>query len=172
MKRIILTGTHQPHRLLLEEATDYEIVLAEAGQEVEILGGWKLNHQERHRIHVTIVHQAPQTRSTTTLRGVVSDAAQLTLQGTIRIPPDSQHCEAFLTENILLLSPRAQANAEPNLEIEANEVKCSHAATISHIDEDQLFYLESRAIPRQQAIDSIVSGFIAAVRPKNAIIPS
>jgi Fe-S cluster assembly protein SufD len=76
------------------------------------------------------------------------------------IEKNAQQTKSFLRENVLLLSPNAKAEAIPNLEIEANDVKCSHAATISNISDEEVFYLMSRGISRKEAEELIVEGFL------------
>lgn len=144
----------------LEEGGRYEIHLVQEGAEVEILGGWNLREKESVAIDLKIVHRAPHTRSNTVLRAVARDHAHATLNGTIIVEPSAPNTNAFLTENILLLSPTAVAQAVPNLEIRTDAVKCSHAATVSPIPESQIFYLQSRGLTREKAEELIVAGFL------------
>jgi Fe-S cluster assembly scaffold protein SufB len=80
--------------------------------------------------------------------------------GRIIIDPECGDTNSFLSERILLLSDSARAEAVPDLEILTDDVKCSHAATISRIPDDQIFYLMSRGLSRQTAEEEIVSGFL------------
>jgi Fe-S cluster assembly protein SufD len=141
-----------------------EIVLDKEGQEVQIVGAFQTFGTEIKELSVRIIHKAPRTSATTTLKGVAWDHSQLKLSGTIIIEPDAQKTSSFLREQILLLSKDAKAEAIPNLEIEANDVKCSHAATISNLSEEQLFYLMSRGLSRKRAEQEIVKSFL--VLPK------
>ena len=79
--------------------------------------------------------------------------------GLVRLRPTAQKANAFQTNRNLVLTEGASAESIPNLEIEANDVKCSHASTLGPIDDDQLYYLESRGIPPDDAERLIVLGF-------------
>jgi Fe-S cluster assembly protein SufD len=147
--------------LILKEPGSYRVELAAEGVEVTIKGGWHARDTEDLEIRLDIVHLVGHTRSTTLLRGVAQDRSHILLSGTIIIEPGAQDTNAFLTENILLLSDQARAEAVPNLEISANEVKCSHAATVARIPEEHLFYLMSRGLSKEQAEGLIVEGFLA-----------
>jgi Fe-S cluster assembly protein SufD len=159
----ILEVTREKEAIWLEQPGDYIVNLSQEGASVEIKGGWNVAGTDKAIVNLHIVHQAPHTRSTTLLRGVARDQAQITLNGTIVVETTAANTNAFLTENILLLSPTAVAHAIPNLEISTDAVKCSHAATISPIPEQQLFYLQTRGMSREQAQDIIISGFLSAV---------
>lgn len=148
----------------LTEPGEYRVELNAPGIEVNIKGGWHLKNTEQAKLTLNIVHNAPHTLSRTLLRGVADGRSNLELAGTIIVKPGAQHINAFLTENILLLSDTAVAHATPNLEIEAHEVKCSHAATLSKIPEEYIFYLQSRGLTREQAAAMIIDGFLSEVR--------
>lgn len=165
---ITIRQSDQPRVIFLERAGVYRIELIEDGAAVDIRGGWHLRDHETLNTHVTVVHAARHTRSNTLLRAVVDGQARAVVSGTIVVQKGAQHTNAFLTENVLLLSPTAQAQALPNLEIEANEVKCSHAATVSRIPEEHVFYLQSRGIERAHAEQLIVDGFLAATLPASS----
>ena len=104
-------------------------------------------------------HDAPRTRSELLFKGAVEDQARSVYSGLVRLRPSAQRANAFQTNRNLVLSEGASAESIPNLEIEANDVKCSHASTVGPIDDDQLYYLESRGIPPDDAERLIVLGF-------------
>ena len=83
--------------------------------------------------------------------------------GMIRIEPDAHHVAAYQTNRNLKLSDQAWAESVPNLEIENNDVTCSHASAVGPVDADQQFYLESRGVPAQLAEALVVKGFFAEV---------
>ncbi len=160
---IPVTTNEAPQVLLLERPGHYRVELLDPGIELRIRGGWHLTGSDEKNITLDIVHKAPHTRSETLLRGVVEDSAHLMLSGTIIVSPQAQNTNAFLTENILLLSDDAHAEAVPNLEISANEVKCSHAATVTNIDDEHLFYFGARGIDPTTAKSMIISGFLSEI---------
>ena len=91
-------------------------------------------------------HAAPNTFSDLAFRGVLAAGATAVWRGMIRVDPGAQRTDAFQESRNLLLSPEAHADAIPGLEIEADDVRCTHAAAIAQIDRDQLFYLTSRGL--------------------------
>ncbi len=104
-------------------------------------------------------HDAPNTRSDLLFKGAVEDTAQSVYSGLIRIRPDAEKSVAFQTNRNLVLTEGAEARSVPNLEIEADDVKCSHASTVGPIDDDQLYYLATRGVPPDEAERLIVLGF-------------
>ncbi len=108
-------------------------------------------------------HDAPDTTSNLRFTGAVDDHARSVYSGLIRIEKNARGSNAFQTNRNLKLSPDAWADSVPNLEIENNDVRCSHATTVSPVDIDQLFYLGSRGVPPEVAERLIVEGFFADV---------
>jgi Fe-S cluster assembly protein SufD len=104
-------------------------------------------------------HDAPHTRSDLLFKGAVEDTAQSVYSGLIRIRRDAQHANAFQTNRNLVLTEGAEAKSVPNLEIEADDVKCSHASTVGPVDEEQLYYLATRGVPPAEAERLVVLGF-------------
>ena len=104
-------------------------------------------------------HAAPHTRSDLLFKGAVEDTAQSVYSGLIRIRKEAQRTQAFQTNRNLVLTEGAEAKSVPNLEIEADDVKASHASTVGPIDDDQLYYLGTRGVPPEEAERLIVLGF-------------
>jgi Fe-S cluster assembly protein SufD len=104
-------------------------------------------------------HVAPRTRSDLLFKGAVEDQAHSVYSGLVRIRAGAQHSRAFQTNRNLVLTEGAEAMSVPNLEIEADDVQCSHASTVGPIDDDQLYYLATRGIPPDEAERLIVLGF-------------
>ena len=104
-------------------------------------------------------HHAPSTRSDLLFKGAVEDEAQSVYSGLIRIRHGAQRANAFQTNRNLVLTEGAEAMSVPNLEIEADDVQCSHASTVGPIDDDQLYYLATRGVPPDEAERLIVLGF-------------
>jgi Fe-S cluster assembly protein SufD len=104
-------------------------------------------------------HDAPWTRSDLLFKGAVEDHARSVYSGLVRLRPTAQKSDAHQTNRNLVLTEGAGAESIPNLEIEANDVRCSHASTVGPIDDDQLYYLESRGVPPEEAERLIVLGF-------------
>ena len=108
-------------------------------------------------------HIAPRTNSDLLFKGAVQDHARSVYTGLIHIGPDAKGSVAFQTNRNLTLSEGAWAESVPNLEIETNDVKCSHASTVGPVDDEQRFYLESRGIPPDVAERLVVLGFFDEV---------
>ncbi len=108
-------------------------------------------------------HAAPHTTSDLLFKGAVQDTARSVYTGLIKVRREARGTAAFQTNRNLTLSEGAWAESVPNLEIETNDVKCSHASTVGPIDPDQRFYLESRGIPTPVAERLIVLGFFDEV---------
>ena len=105
-------------------------------------------------------HQSPNTTSNLLYKQAIDDCAQTIFSGLIRVNPKAHQTDAYQTARNLLLSDGAEAHSMPGLEILANDVKCSHGSTSSHISEDELFYLRSRGIRPQAAKHIITTGFL------------
>ena len=116
-------------------------------------------------------HVAPDTTSNLLYKGVVAGESRSIYTGLIRVRPNARGTNAFQTNRNLKLSDEAWAESVPNLEIENNDVKCSHASTVSPVDEEQRFYLESRGVPTDEAERLIVAGFLGEVLA-NIPVPS
>ncbi|MDQ3866585.1 MAG: Fe-S cluster assembly protein SufD [Actinomycetota bacterium] len=104
-------------------------------------------------------HAAPSTTSDFAFKGALRDRATSVWRGMIRVEPDAQKTNAYQENRNLLLSERAHADSIPGLEIMANDVRCTHGATISQVDRDELFYCMARGLTRGEAERLIVRGF-------------
>jgi len=147
-------------KIEIDKPGKHVIKLTKKGEEVEIVGVFETKDNEKKEVEVIIHHQAPYTLANTTLKGVAKDKSSLKFVGRIIIDPDCGQSNSFLTERILLLSDQAHAEAVPDLEIMTDDVKCSHAASISNINNEHLFYLMSRGLSKLQAEELIVEGFL------------
>ena len=110
---------------------------------------------------MSIVHKhvGRNTKSRMIAKGAVTGRAHSHMVGTIRMEPGSSGADGTLEEHNLLLGDDAQINAEPNLEISHHKVKASHSATMERVDDEKLFYLTSRGLPKKEAQHLIVEGF-------------
>jgi Fe-S cluster assembly protein SufD len=105
-------------------------------------------------------HAAPDTVSDLAFRGVLGGRSSAVWRGMIQVDPGAQKTDAFQECRNLLLSKKAHADAIPGLEIQADDVRCTHAAAIAQLDKDQVFYLRSRGLPEQTAQRLIIDGFL------------
>ena len=111
-------------------------------------------------------HQAPHTTSDLLYKNALLDKAKTIFSGLIVVDPDAQQTDAYQTNRNLLLSDAAEANSLPGLEIQANDVKCSHGSTSGRVPPEQQFYLQSRGIDPAKAHELIVFGFFEEVLEK------
>lgn len=146
--------------IILDESGKYIVEITAPRAEAMIIGKFLTKGDDKIDIDLTIVHKAAHTRAKTMLKGVAEDQSSIRLFGRIIIEENCGDTQSFLEERILLLSDKAKAEAVPELEIKTDDVKCSHAASISRIPEEHLFYLESRGIPLKLASNMIVAGFL------------
>jgi Fe-S cluster assembly protein SufD len=108
-----------------------------------------------------VEHAVPNCTSNEVFRSVMADRSRGVFQGKISVEPDAQKTDARMMTRSLLLSDRAEMDAKPELEIYADDVKCAHGATIGSIDEEALFYLQSRGIDRKRAKTLLMSAFVS-----------
>jgi Fe-S cluster assembly protein SufD len=109
------------------------------------------------------IHEAPNTSSDLLYKNALDDEARTIFSGLIRVSPGAHKTDAYQKVRNLLLSDEAEANSMPGLEIEADDVRCTHGATSGQIEEEELFYLRSRGIPLRDAQRLIVHGFLDEV---------
>ncbi len=105
-------------------------------------------------------HTVPNTNGYYAVRGAMFDKSQVNYRGQLNIKPKAQITDSYLAHHTLMLSKDARVNTIPSLEIEANDVKAGHAATIGKVDEDTLFYLVSRGISKKDAEHLLIQGFM------------
>lgn len=114
------------------------------------------------------VHAAGSATSDLLFKNALLGKSRTIFSGLIKVAPDAQKTDAYQTNRNLLLSPDAEANSLPGLEIEANDVKCSHGATTGQIDPAELFYLRARGIPLESAQELLAFGFLEEIVGKVA----
>lgn len=138
-------------------------VLVGPGGQSQLLAGYFGAGSQMHDLRTVQHHAAPQCRSDLLFKGAVANEARSAYSGLIRVEKGAKGTNAFQTNRNLVLSEGAQAYSVPNLEIEDNDVRCSHASAVGPIDESQLFYLESRGVPTHAAQRLVALGFLEDV---------
>ena len=129
-----------------------------------VLNGVYIGGETQHIDNRTVIqHEKPHCLSTEIYKGIVGDNARGVFNGKIHVYPDAQKTNAIQNNSGLLLSDNASIDTKPQLEIYADDVRCTHGATIGQLDEDALFYLRSRAIDLQQAKKMLVNAFAGEV---------
>lgn len=149
---------------------DYRISMVGPNAEAYLTGVWNLEGKREAHTHVKIDHQAPYCRSNQLFKGILNNQSKSSFEGKIFIQKAAQKTEAYQLNQNLLLDPYAMAYTKPNLEIFADDVKASHGATIGKVDEEALFYLQTRGIPTEMGKQLLVSGFCGEVLDKYAFL--
>ena len=143
---------------------EVEIELAGDGSRTELLGVY-FGDGDQHIDHRSIqLHRGSRSSSDLLYKGALRDSSSAIYTGTVIIDHDAHLCDAYQTNRNILLSEQAKAMSVPNLEILTDDpTRCGHAASVGPVSEDELFYLQSRGIPRDEAERLIVFGFFAEV---------
>lgn len=156
--------------LALNTLTDFSenlvINLNQPGAKVIVGGILQVKNSDIVNFRIDVNHNAPDTFSDILIRSVLSGHADVHLEGMVRIKKGAKGTNTFLKEDALILSPDAKAFALPSLEIEENEVKAGHSSFVGPVDQDQIFYLQSRGINLKQAEKMVVAGFLQPVFDK------
>ena len=134
-----------------------------SGASARVTGAYAAHGRQHIDYDTTQEHAAPHTTSDLAFRGILRDRATAVWSGMIKVDPGAQRTDAFQESRNLLLTDGAHADAIPGLEIEANDVRCTHAATVARLDEDQIFYLQSRGLDRAEAERLLVGGFLEVI---------
>jgi len=137
-----------------------ETLLEEEGAETRQRTIFYGDETQKFEIFSTTKLMAPNTRAEITSKGVLDDSAHGRFDGAIEITEQGKGAEAHLTEETLLLSPDTRVNAIPGLKIGTNDVQASHAASVTRLDDEHLFYFGSRGVDEQTASTLIVEGFL------------
>lgn len=131
--------------------------------EVNISGLYLCNAEERLSICTDLRHRVPECISTQLFNGVAGGSSRVSFFGKIVVAPDAQKTEAYQTNRNLVVSDNARVETKPQLEIYADDVKCSHGATVGQLNEDEQFYMRSRGIPENEARILQIISFLAPV---------
>lgn len=142
---------------------EIKVSFGEEGREEEILGLILGEEAGKYDLRVLVDHEKGESRGRVMIKGVVLGGGDLKMEGIIKIREEAQGVDEFLEMRVLLVGEEARARVEPKLEIEANEVKASHAATVGRIDKEEIFYLQSRGIGKKEAEKMLVEGFLREV---------
>lgn len=138
---------------------DFQFSLQGENSSVELRGLAQLEENHQAHVNVTVDHRAPHTRSEQLYKQILDDVAQGSFMGRILVQPIAQKTQAYQLNKNLILGARAQAFSKPNLEIFADDVKASHGATVSQLDETELFYLKTRGLSDLEARQLLTEGF-------------
>jgi Fe-S cluster assembly protein SufD len=142
---------------------DMEMHLDGEGSEAKFSGCYFGNEAQHFDFHSFQNHRMGHSLSDLLFKGALRGRARMVYQGLIKVHKDAQRSDAYQANRNLILSNKARADSIPSLEIEANDVRCTHGATVGQVDEDQLFYLMARGLPRREAEQLLIRGFFEPV---------
>ena len=140
-----------------------DVTLAGEGSEANIYGAYVCGADERVKIAVDMRHDVPHCNSRQLFKGIAGGASKVDFYGKIIVAQDAQKTEAYQENHNILLSDDAKVDTKPQLEIYADDVKCSHGATIGRLSEEEQFYMRSRGISLEDAKVLQMISFLAPV---------
>ena len=140
-----------------------DVELIGEGAEANIYGAYVCGADERIKIAVDMHHKVPHCNSRQLFKGVAGGSSRVDFYGKIIVAQDAQRTEAYQENHNILLSDNAKVDTKPQLEIYADDVKCSHGATIGRLNEEEQFYMRSRGITLEDAKVLQMISFIAPV---------
>ena len=154
--------------VLSGESRDLElsIDLTGPGAEANVKALYLCKADEKVNFRIVMHHRAPDCKSTQLFNGIAGGNSQVNFGGTIVVAPDAQQSEAYQENHNIVLTPEARVETKPQLEIYADDVKCSHGATVGQLNEDELFYMRSRGIPEKEAKTLQMLSFLSPVSPE------
>jgi len=148
---------------LLNRSGDITFELLRPGTKAIIFALFTGKGHDAYQLNLIQKHHAATTSSRAVVKSVLSGAATVSYSGTIHIAPSAIKSDAAQESRSLLLSPHARVVTQPNLEIHTDDVQCYHAATVSSVDPEKMFYLGSRGLDPAAASHLIVTGFLGEV---------
>ena len=134
--------------------------------ETNLNGGYILKDKQHVDNHTVVDHKVPNCNSNELYKGVMNDGSTAVFNGKVFVRKDAQKINAFQSNRNVLLSDSATVNSKPELEIYADDVKCSHGSTTGQLDEEAIYYLRARGLSKKAAIELLVSAFITEVIAK------
>ena len=143
--------------------SSYETRLIGQGSSTNTRGFYLASDKQHHDFWGLLSHEAPNTTADLLYKGVLIGKSRSVFRGLIKIAEVAQQTDSYLTNNNILLSDEARADSVPTLEINANDVKASHGATVGNLDKDEIFYMMSRGLTKSAAEKLIINGFFAPV---------
>ncbi len=138
----------------------YSFILVGSHAQVMLDGRMMLIGTSKQNITVEQIHHASDTTSTLEIQAVLDDESFLDYQGTITIEKTAVRSRAFQTQKNLVISQQAHVISIPNLQVLAHEVQCGHGSAVSHLNDDHLFYLQSRGLSNETSKKLVVDGFL------------
>ncbi|HSW69190.1 MAG TPA: Fe-S cluster assembly protein SufD [Gammaproteobacteria bacterium] len=149
------------------EREDLSVFQKESSAETEMQGLYRLSQDNQHiDHHIHIDHLAAHGTSSMLYKGILEKKSRAVFNGKVYVHPHTKQINAHQANHNLLLSKDAEVNSKPELEIYAEDVKCTHGATVGQLDEEALFYLRSRGLDKNEAYKLLIKGFLEEIYDK------
>ncbi|MBI2051197.1 SufD family Fe-S cluster assembly protein [Candidatus Roizmanbacteria bacterium] len=145
---------------------DFTFEIKASDVDLDIYGLFFGKGNDEFQVHTTQRHAAPSSKSNLFIKGVFDDESRFHYQGLIKIEKEGQHTHAYQKNQNLILSPKTFIESEPFLEILANDVFCTHGSTTGKLSEEELYYLKTRGIKKEQARKLLIAGFLNEILQK------
>jgi len=139
------------------------VALTGEGAKCQVNGVMFTEGKQHLSYHTLQHHEAPACKSDLLYKGALQDQSRLVWRGMIKVNPDAQKTNGYQRNDNLMLSDHARADSIPGLEIQADDVRCTHGATTGRVDDEMLFYAQCRGLTRKEAIRMVVAGFFQQV---------
>ena len=139
------------------------VALVGPGAATQVNGVMFTEGKQHLAYHTLQHHEAPSCHSDLLYKGALQDKSRLVWRGMIKVDRDAQKTNGYQRNDNLMLSEEARADSIPGLEIEADDVRCTHGATTGRVDDEQIFYCRCRGLTRKEAIRTVVEGFFQQV---------
>ncbi|MGQ9785443.1 MAG: Fe-S cluster assembly protein SufD [Anaerolineae bacterium] len=143
--------------------TFVDSTLMEDGASCQVYGVYFVRDHQHIDLDLAVHHIARHTHADLLIKGAAQERGRAVFRGLIRIDQSGQQTDSYMKNDNLILSEQARIDSIPSLIIDANDVRASHGATVSRLDEEHIFYLQSRGIPRAPAVRLVTEGFFASV---------
>lgn len=143
--------------------TDFHIDMQGRSAECELNGLYVVDNGQQSDVHIDVKHHAPDCKSRQHYKGLLLGEGRAVFDGKIVVYKDAQQTDAHMSNDNLILCEHAEVDSKPQLEIYADNVKCSHGTTVGQLDPEQLFYLRSRGIEKGKAFRMLCQGYVAEI---------
>jgi Fe-S cluster assembly protein SufD len=150
---------------------DLNFRLQGSGTQTNLWGSYVVSDRQHIDNHTLVDHQQPHCNSTEHYKGILQDRSHAVFSGKVFVRPDAQKTNAFQQNNNVLLSDQATVNSKPQLEIFADDVKCSHGSTVGQLNAEALFYLKTRGISEEMAKRMLIEAFVAQIHSRITLPP-
>ncbi len=150
---------------------DIRVLFEGEGASAELDGLMLAHDRQLNDVHLDVQHKVPNCSSRESFKGILDGRGRVVFDGRVLVAQDAQQTDAMLSNHNLMLSRSAEVDTKPQLEIYADDVKCSHGTTVGELDHTMLFYLRSRGIPQAQAKRMLCEGFAQEILDRLASQP-